>query len=225
MRLGVMVGPERGRYATKVERMLADARWAEDAGLSSVWIPQIPDDFDALTAATLIGTQTTRVEIGTAVVPVQPRHPIALAHQALSTQAVCGGRLTLGLGVSHHWVIDEMLGLAYEHPAATMQATLDVLDRALAGPGMVDVENDRFRVHNPIDITDITPTPVMIAALGPVMLRLAGERTDGTILWLADERAIESHIAPQITASAAGRRASWPVYRYACAATTRSTGR
>jgi F420-dependent oxidoreductase-like protein len=208
MRLGVMVGPERGRYATKVERMLADARWAEDAGLSSVWIPQIPDDFDALTAATLIGTQTTRVEIGTAVVPVQPRHPIALAHQALSTQAVCGGRLTLGLGVSHHWVIDEMLGLAYEHPAATMQATLDVLDRALAGPGMVDVENDRFRVHNPIDITDITPTPVMIAALGPVMLRLAGERTDGTILWLADERAIESHIAPQITASAAaaGRR-------------------
>jgi alkanesulfonate monooxygenase SsuD/methylene tetrahydromethanopterin reductase-like flavin-dependent oxidoreductase (luciferase family) len=73
---------------------------------------------------------------------------------------------------------------------------------------MVDVENDRFRIHNPLDITDIVPTPVMIAALGPVMLRLAGERTDGTILWLADERAIGSHIAPQITASAeaAGRR-------------------
>jgi F420-dependent oxidoreductase-like protein len=208
MRVGVMVGPERGRYATKVERLLSDARWAEEAGLASLWIPQIPDDFDALTAATLIGTQTTRVEIGTAVVPVQPRHPIALAHQALSTQAACGGRLTLGLGVSHHWVIDEMLGLAYERPAATMQAYLDVLDRALAGPGMVDVENDLFRVHSPIDITDIVPTPVMIAALGPVMLRLAGERTDGTILWLADERAIGSHIAPQITASAeaAGRR-------------------
>ena len=208
MRLGVMVGPERGRYATKVERMLADARWAEDAGLASVWIPQIPDDFDALTAAALIGTRTTRVEIGTAVVPVQPRHPIALAHQTLSTQAACGGRLTLGLGVSHHWVIDEMLGLPYERPAATMQAYLDVLDQALAGPGMVDVDNDLFRVHNPIDITDMVPTPVMIAALGPVMLRLAGERTDGTILWLADERAIGSHIAPQITASAeaAGRR-------------------
>ena len=208
MRVGVMVGPERGRYATKVERLLSDARWAEEAGLASLWIPQIPDDFDALTAATLIGTQTTRVEIGTAVVPVQPRHPIALAHQALSTQAACGGRLTLGLGVSHHWVIDEMLGLAYERPAATMQAYLDVLDRALAGPGMVDVENDLFRVHSPIDITDIVPTPVMIAALGPVMLRLAGERADGTILWLADERAIGSHIAPQITASAeaAGRR-------------------
>ena len=208
MRLGVMVGPERGRYATKVERMLADARWAEDAGLASLWIPQIPDDFDALTAAALIGMQTSRIEIGTAVVPVQPRHPVVLAHQALSTQAACGGRLTLGLGVSHHWVIDEMLGLAYDRPAATLSDYLDVLDRALAGPGMVDVENDRFRIHNPLDITDIVPTPVMIAALGPVMLRLAGERTDGTILWLADERAIGSHIAPQITASAeaAGRR-------------------
>ena len=185
MRIGVMVGPERGRYSTKIERLLADATWAEDAGLASIWIPQIPDDFDALTAAALIGVQTTRVEIGTAVVPVQPRHPIALSHQVLSTQAACGGRLTLGLGVSHHWVIDEMLGLPYERTAATMRAYLDVLDQALAGPGIVDVENDMFRVHNPMDVTDITPTSVMIAALGPVMLRLAGERTDGTILWTA----------------------------------------
>ena len=122
MRIGVMVGPERGRYGTKIERMLADATWAEDAGLSSLWVPQIPDDFDALTAATLIGAATSRIEIGTAVVPIQPRHPIALAHQALSTQAACHGRLSLGLGVSHHWVIDEMLGLPYERPAAAMRA-------------------------------------------------------------------------------------------------------
>jgi F420-dependent oxidoreductase-like protein len=210
MRIGVMVGPERGRYRTKVERMLADARWAEQAGLATVWIPQLPDDFDALTAAALIGATTGRIEIGTAVVPVQPRHPIALANQALSTQAVCEGRLALGLGVSHHWIVDEMLGLPYERPAATMRAYLDVLDRALAGPGTVDVENDVFRVHNPIDVTDITPTPVLIAALGPLMLQLAGERTDGTILWLADERAIATHIAPAITraAEAAGRAAS-----------------
>src|SRR5690349_23478770 len=125
MRIGVMVGPERGRYGTKIERMLADATWAEEAGLASLWIPQIPDDFDALTAAALIGAQSSRIEIGTAVVPVQPRHPIALAQQALSTQAVCGGRLTLGLGVSHHWIIDEMMGLSYERPAATMRSYLD----------------------------------------------------------------------------------------------------
>ncbi len=205
-----MVGPERSRYATKVERMLADARWAEEAGLASLWIPQIPDDFDALTAAALIGTATSTIEIGTAVVPIQPRHPVVLAHQALSTQAVCGGRLTLGLGVSHHWVIDEMLGLPYERPAAYMRDELDVLDQALAGPGMVDVENERFRVHQPMDVTDITPTPVMIAALGPVMLGIAGKRTDGTILWLADERAIETHVAPVLNAAAAAARRPRP---------------
>jgi 5,10-methylenetetrahydromethanopterin reductase len=209
MRIGVMIGPERGRYASKIERLRADARWADEAGLAAVWIPQIPDELDALTAAALVGAETSRIEIGTAVVPVQPRHPIALAQQALSTQAVCGGRLRLGLGVSHHWIIDEMLGLSYERPAATLRAHLDVLDQALAGPGMVDVENELFRVHNPLDITDITPTPVLLAALGPVMLRLAGERSDGTILWLADERAIAGHIAPRITgaAEAAGRPA------------------
>jgi F420-dependent oxidoreductase-like protein len=207
MRIGAMVGPERGRYATKVDRLRSDARWAEEAGLASVWIPQIPDDFDALTAAAMIGVETDRIEIGTAVVPVQPRHPIALAQQALSTQAVCEGRLTLGLGVSHHWIIDEMLGLRYERPAATLAAHLDVLDQALRGPGTVDVENGQFRVHNPLDITDVTPTPVLIAALGPVMLRLAGGRTDGTILWMADERAIATHVQPTISraAEAAGR--------------------
>jgi F420-dependent oxidoreductase-like protein len=207
MRIGVMIGPERGRYSTKVDRLRADARWAEEAGLATVWIPQIPDEFDALTAAALAGAETSRIEIGTAVVPVQPRHPIALAQQALSTQAVCGGRLSLGLGVSHHWVIDEMLGLPYEHLAPTMRAHLDVVEPALRGPGIVDVRNELFRVHSPLDVTDITPTPVLLAALGPAMLRLAGERTDGTILWLADERAIATHVAPRITqaAEAAGR--------------------
>jgi F420-dependent oxidoreductase-like protein len=209
VRIGVMVGPERGRYATKVERLRADARWAEESGFASIWVPQIPDEFDALTAATLMGLETSRIEIGTAVVPIQPRHPIALAQQALSTQAVLQGRLALGVGVSHHWIIDEMLGLPYEKPAATMNAYLDVLTPALAGPGTVDVENGQFRVHNPLAVTDIAPTPVLLAALGPVMLRIAGERTDGTILWLADERAIAEHVVPHITraAEAAGRPA------------------
>lgn len=209
MRIGVMIGPERGRYAKKVERLRRDARWAEEAGLHSIWVPQIPDDFDALTMATIVGAETSTIEVGTAVVPVQPRHPIALAQQALTVQAVLEGRLTLGLGVSHHWIIDEMLGLPYEQPVATMRAYLDVLDQALAGPGQVDVENERFRIHNPLDITDVTPTPVLLAALGPRMLELAGSRTDGTSLWLADERAIESHVVPTITraAEAAGRPA------------------
>jgi F420-dependent oxidoreductase-like protein len=209
MRIGLMIGPERGRYRTKVERLQADAVWAEAAGLATVWIPQIPDEFDALTAAALVGSVTGRIEIGTAVIPVQPRHPIALAQQILSVQAVCVGRLSVGLGVSHHWVIDEMLGLPYERPVRTMRAYLEVLDAALAGPGPVDVENDLFTVHNPLDITDVTPTPILLAALGPRMLDLCGERADGTILWMADERAIGSYIVPTLVraAEAAGRPA------------------
>lgn len=204
MRIGVMIGPERGRYDSKVDRLRRDGRWAEESGFASIWVPQIPDEFDALTAVTVIGAETERIEIGTAVVPIQPRHPIALAQQTLSTQAVCRGRLALGLGVSHHWVIEEMLGLPYEKQASTMEAYLDVLGQALAGPGPVDVENAMFNVHNPLDITDVSPTPVLLAALGPRMLRLAGERGDGTILWMADERAIESHIAPKLNAAAEG---------------------
>ena len=98
MRMGLQVSADRGRYATKVEKLQADARWADEAGLDSVWTPQIPDEFDVMTAATLIGTATSRIEVGTAIVPLQPRHPIVLAQQALSNQAVCEGRFTLGPG-------------------------------------------------------------------------------------------------------------------------------
>ncbi|HEX3334038.1 MAG TPA: TIGR03564 family F420-dependent LLM class oxidoreductase [Acidimicrobiales bacterium] len=209
MRMGLQVSADRGRYATKVEKLRADAAWADGAGLDTVWTPQIPDEFDVMTAATLLGAATSRIEVGTSVVPVQPRHPIVLAQQALSTQAVCEGRFTLGLGVSHHWIIEDMLGLPYERQATTMRCYLDVLDQALRGPGRVEVDNELFHVRNPLDITDLAPTPVMVAALGPVMLKLAGARAAGTVLWLADERTIASHVVPTITkaAEAAGRPA------------------
>jgi F420-dependent oxidoreductase-like protein len=209
MRIGLQVSADRSRYATKVEKLRADASWADEAGLDSIWTPQIPDEFDAMTAATLLGAATSRIEVGTAIVPIQPRHPIALAQQALSTQAVCGGRFVLGLGVSHHWIIRDMLGLPYERQALTMRSYLDVLDQSFDGPGTVEVDNELFHIRNPLDVTDITPTPVMIAALGPVMLKLAGERAAGTSLWLADERTIETHVVPHITkaAQAAGRPA------------------
>ena len=209
MRIGLMIGPEKGPHRHKVAQLVADARAAEDAGFSSLWMPQIPGDFDALTAIALIGNATERVELGTAVLPIQTRHPIAMAQEVLSVQAVCGGRFTVGLGTSHHWVVDGMLGVPYERPAALMRSYLEVLNAALRGPGKVDVENEHFRVHSPIDVTDFAPNPVLLAALGPVMLRLAGEHASGTILWLADERAIAGHIAPRITkaAAAAGRPA------------------
>jgi len=209
MRIGLQVSADRGRYASKVEKLRADARWADEAGLDSIWTPQIPDEFDVMTAATLLGAATSRIEIGTSVVPIQPRHPVVLAQQALSAQAVCEGRFTLGIGVSHHWIIEDMLGLPYERQATAMRCYLDVLDQALRGPGLVEVDNELFSIRQPFDITDVTPTPVMVAALGPVMLGLAGARADGTVLWLADERTIASHVVPTIEKAAqeAGRPA------------------
>src|SRR5262245_47706330 len=204
-----MIGHERGRYLGKVAKLVAAARAAEVAGFTSIWVPQIPNDFDALTAIALMGRATSRVEIGTAVMPIQTRHPVAMAQQALSNQAVCEGRFTLGLGCSHHWIVEDMLGLPYDKPARQMRHYLEVLNTAFAGPGPVDVVNEAYRVHSPFDVTDIGPTPVLLAALAPVMLRLAGEQAGGTILWMADERAIAEHVVPRITkaASEAGRPA------------------
>jgi F420-dependent oxidoreductase-like protein len=135
--------------------------------------------------------------------PIQTRHPVAMAQQALSNQAVCEGRFTLGLGCSHHWIVEDMLGLPYDRPARQMRHYVEVLNTAFAGPGPVDVENESYRVHNPLDVTDIVPTPILLAALAPVMLRLAGEQASGTILWMADERAIAQHVVPRITKAAA----------------------
>jgi len=203
-----MIGPERGRYREKAATLAAEAAAAERGGFQSLWVPQIPDDFDALTAITVMAAATSSIELATAVVPIQTRHPIAMAQQALSTQAVCEGRLTLGLGPSHHWIVSDMLGLPYDQPARRVRNYLEVLNVALAGPGPVDVENDDYRVHNPLAITDLV-TPVLLAALAPVMLRIAGEQASGTILWMADERAIGEHVVPRITkaAAAAGRPA------------------
>ncbi len=204
-----MIGPERGDTARKAARMADDIRWAEAAGLDTAWIPQIPTDFDALITVALLGSVTERIELGTAVVPLQAQHPIALARQALSAHAVAGGRLALGVGPSHHWIVRDMLGLPYEKPAAYTRDYLEVLTPALNGPGRVQVSNGTFTVDNPLDLGPVARIPVLVAALGPVMLRIAGEHTDGTILWMADERAIADHIAPRITkaAAAAGRPA------------------
>jgi len=203
VRIGLMIGPDRGRYRHKVAQLVADAEAAEETGFASIWVPQVPGDFDAFTAITLMGRATARIELGTAVVPIQTRHPIAMAQATLSNQAVCEGRFTLGLGTSHHWIIEDMLGLPYERPAHQMRDYLEVLNAALRGPGSVDVENDAYRVHSPIDVTDQSANPVLLAALGPVMLRLAGQHASGTILWMADERAVAEHVVPRITKAAA----------------------
>ena len=130
MRIGIGVGEIANQPAT-VDALIEQVRSAERDGFTSAWFAHI-FGMDAMTACALAGRETKTIELGTAVVPTYPRHPVVMAQQALSTQAVLGGRLALGLGVSHHWIIKEMLGLPYEKPARTMRAYLDVLDQALA---------------------------------------------------------------------------------------------
>jgi F420-dependent oxidoreductase-like protein len=204
-----MIGAERGRYREKVAKLASDAVAAEQAGFTSIWVPQVPGEFDAFSIIAVMGAATERIELGTAVVPVQTRHPIAMAQEALSCQLICEGRFTLGLGPSHHWIIDDMLGLPYEKPARLIRSYVEVLNAAFAGPGSVDVENELYRVHSPIDVSDTEPPQILIAALGPVMLRTAGELAGGTVLWMADEKAISDHVVPRMTeaATAAGRPA------------------
>jgi F420-dependent oxidoreductase-like protein len=203
VRLGLMIGSDKERARMdRLSGLIADAKAAEEAGFSSFWIPQVPGYLDAMTAVALAGAATARIEFGTAIVPLQTRHPVAFAQQALTTHAACGGRFAVGVGPSHHWIISDQLGLPYDRPAHLVRNYLEVLNAAFAGPGPVDVENDGYRVHSPMDVTDPGSPSILLAALGPTMLRIAGEHASGTILWMADERAVETHVVPRITAAA-----------------------
>ena len=203
MRIGLMVGSEKERpRADRLAGLISDGAGAESGGFTTFWMPQVPGYLDAMTAVTLIGQATDRIEIGTAVVPIQTRHPLIMAQQALTTQIACSGRFTLGIGPSHHWIVNGQLGLDYDRPARLMRDYLDVLDASFAGPGNVDVDNGSFSVHSPLDVGDTYEVPILLSALGPAMLRLAGEQAGGTVLWMADERAICDHVVPRITEAA-----------------------
>jgi F420-dependent oxidoreductase-like protein len=199
MRVGLMVGSDKERArADRLTGLLDDGKAAEEQGFASFWIPQVPGYLDAMTAVALLGQVTQRIEIGTAVVPIQTRHPLIMAQQALTTQIACSGRFTLGIGPSHHWIIADQLGLPYDRPASLARDYVEVLRAAFTGPGPKKVENESFRVNGPLDVTDTFDVPVLLAALGPAMLRTAGERAGGTILWMADERAIGDYVVPRI---------------------------
>ena len=203
MRIGIFISDTGGRAHGHRRAARRRASGRRRPNLATAWVPHIPWSLDALTALALAGRATSRIELGTAVVPTYPRHPLALAQQALSTQAACGGRLLLGIGPSHPVVIESMHGLSYEKPVRHVREYLEVLDRAFAGPGQVHYEGETYSVNALLDVPDSSPVPVMLAALAPLMLNLAGSRTQGTITWMADERAHAEHILPKLTAAAA----------------------
>jgi F420-dependent oxidoreductase-like protein len=197
--------PSQAGVADLVER----ARWAEDVGLASGWVPYVPWSLDAMVALTIAARETSRIELGTAVVPTYPFHPQAMARGALSVHAASGGRLTLGIGPSHPSVIENMYGYSYERAGVHTREYVEALHSAFAGGGRVEAHGDFYDFASMFTVPDapVKPPGLLLAALAPYMLRLAGERADGTILWLADEVALETHVLPRITTAAehAGR--------------------
>jgi 5,10-methylenetetrahydromethanopterin reductase len=204
MRIGIGIGDMAGAPAD-VDGLVAQAKRAEADGFASGWFANI-FGMDAMMAAAICGRETSRIELGTAVVPTYPRHPIAMAQAALSAQAVARGRFTLGIGLSHQMVIEGMLGLAFDKPFTHMREYLAVLG-PLIRSGSVQFAGDAFRVSASISVPGATPCPILLAALAPRMLALAGREGDGTITWMTGPRTIREHTAPRIRKAAekAGR--------------------
>ena len=203
MRIGLMFG---GSDAS-LDNATRQARETQRSGFSTFWLPNI-FGLDAITAAALVGREVDGIELGTAVVPSYPRHPAALAQQALTASAATDGRFTLGIGLSHKIVIEDMFGLDYSKPARHMREYLEVLAPLLRGEP-VDHAGDEYRTKLSLDVPGARPVPLLVAALGPVMLRLAGRLSDGTITWMTGPATLEKHIVPKLGAAAhdAGRPA------------------
>ncbi len=206
MRIGVFSQAAVHPKAT-LENILAEARALEAQGFAFINYPHV-FGLDAMTVATVVGRETDRIELATGVVPSSPRHPTAMAQQALSCQVACGGRFTLGIGLSHKLVIEGMFGLSYAEPAKQMREYLGVLAPLLRGEP-VAFEGDLYRVNADIGIEEAAPVPLLVAALGPLMLEVAGTLADGTSTWMSGVRTLSQHIVPSIcdAASGAGRPA------------------
>lgn len=206
MRIGVMLGAD-GRRGD-LDGIVASAKQVEAAGLDNLWMANI-FSFDAIGTLAVVGREVPRIGLGTAVTPTYPRHPTALAQQALTTAAATGNRFTLGIGLSHKIVIENMLGFSYDKPARHMREYLDVLMPLLRGDA-VNYDGEQYRVHGlQLAVPGADPVPTVVAALGPVMLRIAGEFTDGTNTWMVGPKTMENHIVKRLTsaADAAGRPA------------------
>ena len=196
MRIGLYVGG-----LTSVEAALDSVRLAAKAGLDSVFFNQV-FGWDALTVAALAGQLVPGIELGTSVVQTYPRHPIALATQALTVQGASGNRLTLGIGPSHLPIIEGQFGLSFDRPARHVREYLSALLPLLRGEP-ADYRGETVRAAATIVVPGAVPPPVLVSALGPVMLQIAGELADGTVTTWANPETIGGHVKPRIDAAAA----------------------
>lgn len=203
MRIGVSLRDPSG--PSPMTALREELQRAAADGFQSAWMSNI-FGVDALTALAVAGSQVPGIEVGTAVVPTYPRHPAALAQQARTVAAAVDGRLVLGIGLSHKIVIEDMFGYEFSRPILHMREYLAVLLPLL---DRQQVSFSGVTVKANIGLSTPSPgrVPVVVAALGTQMLRLAGEQTDGTVLWMTGPATVRDHVVPVITAAAqaAGR--------------------
>lgn len=195
MDIGIAIGDVRGPVGA--QGLLDQARQAGQAGIGTVWVSQAMG-WDALVALAAVGSAVPGVRLGTGVVPVPQRHPLVLASQALSVQAATGNRLTLGIGAGVSMLTRQMFGLVHDRPARRLREYLGVLLPLLRGES-VDHQGETLTAFGGVDVPGAEPPEVLLAALGPAMLRVAGELTAGTVTWMTGVRALAGHIVPTIT--------------------------
>ncbi len=196
----ILAPPNGTTLAGKIEAV----RELEADGFAGAFLPSM--GHDAMTVLALAAGETSEIELGTFVIPTYTRHPVAMAQQALATNAAAGGRFTLGIGLSHEVVIRDSWGLDFSRVVRHTREYLEVLQPLMRGE-QVDVEGEMFQVHSQLELPDCEAPPVIVAALGPQMLRVTGRLADGTALWLAGPKWIEEVVIPEMGAAArdAGR--------------------
>jgi 5,10-methylenetetrahydromethanopterin reductase len=194
-----------GAGRSPVDVYVEELARARDEGFSRVWTAQLPHEPDLLVTLAVALRDVPDIHVGTGVLPIQIEHPMAMAQRALTVNLISGGRLTLGLGLSHRAVTERVWGVPWDRPIRRMGEYLDGLLPLLDGrkadaAGETATTRGSLRIH--------APRPdVYIAALGSQMLRLAGRRTSGTITWMTGPRTLAEHVGPTLRGAAeqAGR--------------------
>jgi F420-dependent oxidoreductase-like protein len=188
-----------------IEVIIDQARWMEADGFSSLWFGYAIQH-DPIAAMAVVGRETSTLELGTSVLQTYPCHPLLQANRAASVVSAIGRGMTLGIGPSHKELVQDLLGISYDHPGRSTEEYTQILAQLLRGE-TVDVEGDDWTLH--LDDPIVLPhrVPLMLSAMSPRMLRIAGELTDGTITFLARTDVLETHIVPKVRAAAqaAGR--------------------
>src|SRR5438094_3275213 len=185
-----------------LDESVSRAQEAERLGYESVWVTQMPDARDAALVLAAYAAATQWVRLGTGVLPIYTRHPTAMAQMAASLDELSAGRFILGVGVSHKVTVEAMWGLKLEHPVAAMREYVSILRAGLVD-GSSAVDGEHFSAHWSYSAPRRAALPIMISALNPNMLELAGEVADGVVLWMCSPAYVSDVVIPQLTA---GRR-------------------